>query len=79
MYYGPVPALLRMPVLLVTHRFDGRLTQCSMLVAFVVALVFVGRLSWRIRGLVTTAPVSRTETVLVACSMVAVGVGSQFL
>jgi hypothetical protein len=79
MYYGPVPALLRMPVLLVTHRFDGRLTQCSMLVAFVVAMVFVGRLSWRIRALITTAPVSCTDTVLVACSMVAVGVGSQFL
>ena len=25
MYFGPFPALLRMPVLLVTSRFDGRL------------------------------------------------------
>lgn len=79
MYYGPVPALLRMPILLVTHRLDGRLTQCSMLVAFLVAMFFVGRLSWRIRGLITDAPVSRAEAGLTACSMVVVGVGSQFL
>ncbi len=79
MYYGPVPALLRMPILLFTHRFDGRLTQCSMLVAFLVAMFFVGRLSWRIRCLITDASMSRAETVLTACSMVVVGVGSQFL
>jgi hypothetical protein len=79
MYYGPVPALLRMPILLVTHRLDGRLTQCSMLVAFVVALFFVGRLSWRIRSLITDAPVSRAEAVLAASTMAIVGVGSQLL
>lgn len=30
-YFGLVPALLRMPVLLITHALDGRLTQLSML------------------------------------------------
>ena len=35
-YFGPVPALLRMPVMLVTDRFDGRLTTVSMLVAMLV-------------------------------------------
>ena len=32
-YYGPVLALLRLPLLLATHRYDGRLTQLSMLLA----------------------------------------------
>ncbi len=39
MYFGPFPALLRLPVLAVTHGLDGRLTPWSMTVAFVVALV----------------------------------------
>ena len=33
MYYGPWPAVLRMPIALFTHQFDGRLTQLSMLLA----------------------------------------------
>jgi hypothetical protein len=77
MYYGPVPAVLRMPVLLLTHRFDGRLTEVSMLLAFVVALFFTARLGWKIRGLVAgDRPVSRTETLIAAAVMVMVGVGS---
>ncbi|HLJ08009.1 MAG TPA: hypothetical protein VKX24_05695, partial [Acidimicrobiia bacterium] len=78
MYYGPVPAILRMPVLLLTHRFDGRLTVCSMLLAFLVAMVFVARLGWRIRSLVTSAPVSRKEAVLTAAVLLTAGVGSAF-
>ncbi|CAN5715520.1 hypothetical protein BH24ACT5_BH24ACT5_03680 [soil metagenome] len=34
MYFGPFPALLRMPLLAVTDRFDGRLTTPSMLVGW---------------------------------------------
>jgi hypothetical protein len=61
-YFGPVPALLRLPVVAITDSLDGRLTQVSMLAAFAVAIVFVTRLSWRIRGLVRgNAPVSRLE------------------
>ena len=61
-YFGPVPALLRLPVVALTDSLDGRLTQVSMLAAFAVAMVFVTRLSWRIRGLVRgTAPVSRLD------------------
>jgi hypothetical protein len=51
MYFGPVPALLRLPIVAVTHRFDGRLTQPSMLAAFVVSLVTLRRLAWRARWL----------------------------
>ncbi|HXY43006.1 MAG TPA: hypothetical protein VEH29_02355 [Acidimicrobiales bacterium] len=77
MYFGPVPAILRMPVLLVTHRLDGRLTQPSMLLAYVVALLFTARLGWRIRQLVAgDHPVSPTEACLVGLVMLVIGVGS---
>ncbi len=36
MYFPPFPALLRIPVLLTTHHFDGRLTLLSMALAWVV-------------------------------------------
>jgi hypothetical protein len=85
LYFGPVPALLRMPVLAFTHSFDGRLTQVSMLAAFAVALVFIGRLSWRIRRLVRgDVPVSRLElwavggyTFLIATGSVTLFLGSR--
>jgi hypothetical protein len=80
MYYGPFPALLRIPVLLFTHRFDGRLTAPSLLLAFVVALIFTSLLSWRIRGLVRgAADVSLLEAVLSGALVVLVGLGSVFL
>lgn len=79
MYFGPVPALLRLPVLLVTHDLDGRLTEVSLLIAFVVALVFVSLLSWKVRQLVRgSAVVSRLETALTAALIVVVGLGSVF-
>src|SRR5262249_5502073 len=52
MYFGPVPAILRLPVAAFTHALDGRLTQVSMLLAFGVALLYVSRWSWRVRSLV---------------------------
>jgi hypothetical protein len=77
MYYGPVPSLLRLPVLVFTHRFDGRLTEPSMLIAFVLALIFASLLSWRIRGLVRgPAAVSRLEAGLTAALVVMIGLGS---
>jgi hypothetical protein len=50
-YFGPVPSLVRAPVLLVTHSLDGRLTQLSMLLALAVLLVAGARLQWRVREL----------------------------
>lgn len=77
LYFGPVPAILRMPVLAFADSLDGRLTQVSMLTAFVVALVFVARLSWRIRRLVRSdAPVSRLELWAVGGYMFLIGIGS---
>src|SRR3546814_1745130 len=51
MYQGPTPALLRVPVAALTHRFDGRLPQLSMLLALGVLVLFITRLHWRIRSL----------------------------
>lgn len=63
-YFMPLPALLRMPVLLVTSSLDGRLTALSMLAAWVVTGVFVALLLWRVRFLVRgDATLGRPEAV----------------
>ena len=46
MYFPPFPALIRMPILLVTDRLDGRLTALSMVVGW-LALAFA--LHWLFR------------------------------
>ncbi len=51
-YFGVFPALLRMPVLLVTSSLDGRLTAPSILLAWIVAGLFTSLLLWRARHLV---------------------------
>ena len=77
MYFGPFLALLRMPVLLVTDRLDGRLTALSMLVGwFVLAAavtVLVRRVRRRLRG---DAPVGRFEAVGLAAVVATVTGGS---
>jgi hypothetical protein len=76
-YFGPWPALLRLPIAAVTHSFDGRLTQPSMFLAFVVALAFTVHLAWRIRGLVLPEqPVGRGEQWMIAAFVFVVGTGS---
>jgi len=52
MYFPPFPSLLRLPVLAVTHRFDGRLTGASMLAGWAVTAAFTSLLLWRVRTLV---------------------------
>jgi len=72
-YFGPFPALLRIPVLLVTDRFDGRLTTVSMLLAMVVLAVAAHRLNLAVRAVVRgAAPVSRVERLATAGLAVAV-------
>ncbi len=50
-YFGIWPTLLRMPVLAVTDRFDGRLTGVSMLLALAVALWAVASLQWQLMNI----------------------------
>lgn len=80
MYYGPFPALIRMPVLLFTSRLDGRLTTVSMMLGLAVALTATARLSWKARQLARPgAPASRGEVVATAGFLMVVGVGSILL
>jgi hypothetical protein len=51
MYQGPFPALLRMPVVAVTHELDGRMSSISMIIAFAVMLTFISRIAWQSRVL----------------------------
>lgn len=47
MYFGIVPAVLRMPIRLVTDRFDGRLGTASCLIAIAVLCIGTARLARR--------------------------------
>jgi len=48
-YFGIFPSIIRLPVLALTHSFDGRLTAPSMLAAWVVTGVLASLLLWRVR------------------------------
>jgi len=49
MYFGPFPALLRMPLLSTTGEYDGKLTVLSMAVGFGVFALMTTRLAWTVR------------------------------
>ena len=48
-YFGIFPSLLRMPVLLLTSRFDGALTAPSLLLAWMMTGLFSSLMLWRLR------------------------------
>ena len=80
MYFGPVPAVLRLPLVAVTRRFDGRVTQLSMLAAFVVSLAVLRRLTWRARWLTLgDRAVGRRESWATGMLCVLLGGGSVLL
>lgn len=63
MYFPPFPALVRLPIFLVTDRFDGRLTLVMMAVAFALYAVMAARLVWLIRSCLRHGPLSAGEAV----------------
>lgn len=76
-YFGPVPALIRMPVLLVTDDLDGRLTQISMLGAFATTMAALSMLMWRVRVLVRgTRGLHRRELAITSLFVFGLGGGS---
>lgn len=80
LYNPPGPSLLRLPVLLVTDRFDGRLTALSMLVAYGITVVLVALLVWRVRTLLRPAAVlTRWEATGLGVLLVAATAGSTML
>lgn len=77
MYFPPFPAVLRMPVLALTDRFDGRMTAVSMVLAWVVLVAFTALLLWRIRCVLRPgAPLSRLEAFGAGGLVTIVGGGS---
>jgi len=75
-YFGPWPALLRMPLLALTDRFDGRLTTVSMALAMAVFAVVAYRLNLAVREIVRgAAGVTRGEIAATAGLAVAVLAG----
>jgi hypothetical protein len=76
-YFGPLPALMRLPIAAATDSLDGRLGQLSMLFAFAVALTFTVRLASRLRPLIRgSAPVTRGERWAIGTFTCVVGAGS---
>jgi hypothetical protein len=80
MYFPPFPAILRIPVLLVTKELDGRLTAPSMLLAWFVLVAATSFLLWNIRLLLRpSAPVTRLEAGLYGVVLASATGGSSTL
>ena len=50
-YFGLFPSIIRMPILLVTSSLDSKLTDSSMLLAWLLTGLFASLLLWRVRYL----------------------------
>jgi len=76
-YFGPTLSVLRLPILALTHRFDGRLTLVSMLLGVVALSIGALRLWWSARWWSgRTAPPGRLELVLSALLPIAATCGT---
>ena len=76
-YFPPFPALIRLPVLMTTHEYDGRLTLLSMLAAWIVFAVMLAKLIWFVMPRVTgSTDVSRTQAVLAGVFLAGASGGS---
>lgn len=80
-YFGPWPALLRVPVLAFTDSLDHDLAGVSMTIAFAVALSGAAALSWRTREVIRgpDEPFSRRDAVAAGAFTVLLGGGTTIL
>jgi hypothetical protein len=77
MYFGPAPALLRLPVAAVTDSLDGQTGVVSMALAFVVLMVSLGRISWRVRRWARPdVDVDTLDEVVAGVTALALGIGT---
>jgi hypothetical protein len=77
MYFGPFPALLRLPVVAFGDGVNGRLDALSLLIAYVVALAAAARIAWLLRGWVRPGDgFRRLELVATGGLALLFGVGS---
>ena len=80
MYFGVFPAILRMPILLVTDGLDGKLTAPSMLLGWFVLVLALTRLIRLVRtAVVGDRPVESREAVLCGMLMASTVGGSVLL
>ncbi len=76
-YFGVFPSLLRMPLLLVTHALDGRVTAPSMLIAWLATALFSSLLIWRVRILIRgSAGLGRAEAAALGLLVASIAGGS---
>ncbi len=77
-YFGLFPSLIRLPILAITDSLDGRLTACSMLLAWSVTGLVSPLLLWRVRvTLRGSAVLGRTEAI--ACGVLVAAVNGSVL
>lgn len=77
MYYGPFPALLRVPFVLIFPKLGEQLTQVSMVLAWIVAVLATIDLGWRVRSIARPGAALRTaEYWVTGVGVVVVGAGS---
>ncbi len=82
MYFGPIPALLRLPIVAFTRHLDGRMAAVSMLLALGVTLLTLLALGWRLRQRVVArsgSHVSTPESIAVGLTFFAMIGGSSLL
>ena len=79
MYFPPWPAILRLPVLLTTHEYDGQLTVLSMAVAWVVFAVMVTKLVWLLVPLLAGEDAVTPWTGGLVAAFLAAATGGSFL
>jgi hypothetical protein len=80
MFFGPVPAVLRMPILAITDRFDGELTAPSLLLSWFVTALFSALLLWRVRVLLRgRAVLGRAEAAAMGILLATITSGSVLL
>ena len=51
MYFGPLPAMARVPLIALAPSLSGKLAGYSMCLAYLVAIVGISQMMWRVRGL----------------------------
>ena len=79
MYFPPWPAILRLPVLLTTHEYDGRLTLLSMTIAWIVFAVMVTKLVWLLVPRLSGFEDVNVGTAAVVALFLAAATGGTFL
>ena len=79
-YFGLFPSLIRMPILLLTSRLDGKLGAPLILAAWLLTGLFASLLIWRVRILIRgQAPMGQAEAVSCGVLMATIMGGSVFV